>query len=524
MALRWWSASRRWSLLGLLALALSLLAGCAPPQLPGSVPAQSCVSQRSGSLGAGGGLVVALRALDPTTAYNSGALYGVRASDGAVAWSCASTTYAGWDDAQLVDGVVYALAGTEPTKDFPARTHAHGLYAIHPQDGHQLWSYSFQAGSTSTLAFAAGLAYFPATTTDGSASHSDLYAIHISNGALAWSESFGNTVGQPIVVGDRLIVPILSVNAQGAQPGQELRAVSLSDGSTLWSVTLPGGDELQSWLSLGDTFYYADGDSLAALDAATGKTRWSQPGASMMSSILFSADGAILFSSDMSVFAFDQASGAMRWSAVLDNRPQLLAVSSTLAYATTQDTDGVAKRLYALDVQTGDVRWQRDAPFAASPTTNASGATYFIVSAGPQKLANVVAVDPRGALRWTYQGQSPMRVARSSPTAMWCITSGRRARPSTPLLSACAPPMASSCGRRCSLLSIPTYCRRCWWRDGGRNLSPFPPREGNPRQGLQRGASDVTTLSSRGRKPLALWERGLGRGRNSHARPRFVLR
>lgn len=407
MALGWSCVGRRWGLLGLLALALGLLAGCQPPQLPGGVPAQSCVSQRSGSLGASGGLVVALAAFDPTSADHTSALYGVRASDGAVAWSCASSTYAGWDDAQLVNGVVYALAGTEPTKDFPARTHAHGLYAIRPHDGHQLWSYSFQAGSTSALAFDGGLAYFSATTTDGSASHSNLYAIHTSNGALAWSESFGNIAGQPIIVGHRLIVPIhASNNAQGSQPAQELRALSVSDGSTLWSVTLPGGDELQSWLSLGDTFYYTDGSSLSALDAATGKTRWTQPGVSNMSSPLFSADGAILFSASQSVFAFDQTSGAMRWSAVLNDRPQLLAASSALAYATTQDTDGVAKRLYALDISTGDVRWQQDAPFAASPTA-ASDATYFTISVGPQKLANVVAVNSHGALRWTYQGQSP---------------------------------------------------------------------------------------------------------------------
>lgn len=407
MALGWSLVGRRWSLLGLLALAtVTALAGCQPPQLP-SVAAQSCASQRSGTLGAGGGLVVALAAFDPTAADHTSALYGVRASDGAVAWSCASTTYAGWDDAQLVNGVVYALAGTAPTRDSPAPTHAHGLYAIRPHDGHQLWSYSFQAGSTSTLAFAGGLAFFTAVTADGSATHSNLYAIRTANGALAWSESFANDASRPIIVGSRLIVPILGVNTHASQPGQELRALSVSDGSTLWSVTLPGGDELQSWLSLGDTLYYTDGASLSALDAATGKTRWSQPSISNMSSPLFGANGAILFSASQSVFAFDQASGAMRWSAVLNDRPQLLAVSSTLAYATTQDSTGVANYLYALDIQTGDARWQQDAPFAASATADTSGDTYFTISTGPQKLANVVALDPHGALRWTYKGQSP---------------------------------------------------------------------------------------------------------------------
>jgi outer membrane protein assembly factor BamB len=416
MTLGWSSAGRRWGLIGLLALALGLLAGCQPTKLPGSVAAQNCISQRSGTFGASGGLVVALRANDPTSADHTSALYGVRASDGAVAWSCASSTYAGWDDAQLVNGVIYALAGTAPTKDAPAPTHAHGLYAIRPHDGQQLWSYSFQAGSTSALAFDGGLAFFTAVTADGSAIHSDLYAIHTSNGALVWSESFGHFAGQPIVVDHRLIVPILATDTQGSQPTQELRAISMLDGSTLWSITLSGGDELASWLSLGDTLYYTDGAALTALDATTGKTRWTQPGVSNMNSPLFSAAGAILFSASQSVFAFDQASGAMRWSAVLNNRPQLLTASSSLAYAATQDSIGVANRLYALDIQTGDVRWQHDAPFAASVTPDASGATYFTISTGPQKLASVVALDPRGALRWTYKGQSPYAGLALIPT------------------------------------------------------------------------------------------------------------
>jgi outer membrane protein assembly factor BamB len=404
-------------LIGLLALALGLLAGCESPELPNSFrAAQSCVSQRSGSLGTGGGLIVALRALDPTTPQHTSSLSGVRASDGSIAWVCASSTYAGWDDAQLVNGVVYALAGTAPTKDFPAVTHAHGLYAIRPQDGHQLWSYGFQAGSTSRLAFAGGLAFFSAITTDGSASHSNLYAIHTSNGALAWSESFGNTAGQPIVVGQRLIVPITSAAAQGAQPTQELRAISESDGSTLWSNTLSGGDTLESWLSMGGALYYTDGSTLTALDSATGKTRWTQPGVSDLTSQLFSAQGAILFSTTQNVFAYDQATGAMRWSAVLNNRPQLLTASSSLAYTATQDTDGAANRLYALDIYTGDVRWQQDAPFAASVTPDASGATYFTISTGPQKLANVVALDPRGALHWTFKGRSPYAGLALIPT------------------------------------------------------------------------------------------------------------
>jgi outer membrane protein assembly factor BamB len=397
-------------------LLLATLAGCALPQSFGAVPAQHCVSQQRGALGGGGGLVVALSAFDPTAPDHTSALYGVRASDGAVAWSCASSTYAGWDDARLVNGVIYALAGTEPTRDAPAPTHAHGLYAIRPQDGKQLWSYSFQAGAASPLAFDGDLLFFSAVTSDGASSHSNLYAIHTATGALAWAESFGDTIGQPIVVGRQLVVPVFIPNTPGAQSGQELRGLSEADGAALWSDTLPSGAELASWLSLDGTLYYTAGSALTALDGATGKTRWTQPGLPDLSSPLLSAQGAILFSASLSVFAFDQATGAMRWSAVLSSPPGLLGVSADMAYATTQDTDGVADRLYALDLRTGDVRWQRAAPFAASPVADASGDTYFSLSTGPRKLANVVALDSRGALRWTCKSQSPYPATALIPT------------------------------------------------------------------------------------------------------------
>src|SRR6185437_13191994 len=143
---------------------------------------------------------------DPTSANHTSALYGVRGGDGALAWSCASTTYAGWNDAQLVNGVVYAIAGTESIKEGPLKAHAHGIYAIRPRDGRQLWSYSFQAGATSRLTFDGGMLYVSAITDNGASSHSNLYAIHTSTGALAWSESFSEMLGQPIIVDHHIVV------------------------------------------------------------------------------------------------------------------------------------------------------------------------------------------------------------------------------------------------------------------------------------------------------------------------------
>jgi outer membrane protein assembly factor BamB len=121
----------------------------------------------------------------------------------------------------------------------------------------------------------------------------------------------------------------------------------------------------------------------------------------------------------------------MRWSAVLANKPTLLQVSDQFAYATTsQASDGVPDHLFALDVGSGDVRWQRDAPFAASVTPDASGNTYLTISTGAQKLADVEALDQRGALRWTYTGTSPYSGVALIPTgdAVYYIWQGLQAR------------------------------------------------------------------------------------------------
>lgn len=398
----------------LLTVLLTVLAGCSMPPLPDSVPAQNCVSQRHGTLGPGGGVIVPLSALDPTSANHTSALYGVRASDGAIAWSCASTTYAGWDDAQLNSGVLYAIAGTEPTKDTPARTHVHAIYAIRPRDGAQLWSFGFRAGSTSRLTFDKGMIFVAATSTDGASSHSNLYAVSTATGKLAWNASFGDTIGQPMIVSHRILVPATTTS------GQALLAIDESEGSTDWSVTLPEQGPPSSWQLQGNDLYLSDGGALIAIDGANGAIRWTQQAVDSVTSPLFSAQGAILFSAHMSVLSFDTRTGALRWSAILGARPQLVAVRGQVAYALTQGSDGLPNTLFALDVGTGDVLWQRGVSGAAALTPEPAGGVYLTSlngGAGTSTLANVVALDPRGRARWTYEGTSPYLEGALIPTS-----------------------------------------------------------------------------------------------------------
>ena len=391
----------RFTLLGALALALcGALAGCATPQPFDSVPAQRCVSQQQGALGARGGIIVPLSANDPTSSEHTSGLYALRARDGGLAWSCVSTTYAGWDDAHMVNGILYAMAGTAPTKDAPAPTHVHAIYAIRPQDGAQLWSFSFRAGWASPLAFDGDMLCFTTSSTDGTSAHSNLYAIHAATGALAWEASYGDTLSAPIIVDHRIVT---SVNTTS---GQELRAIDEQSGETVWSHPLTNGQPPTAWLALDGALYLSDGSSLTRLDGTTGATRWTEQASETLSSQLFSAQGAIIFSASQSVLAFDATTGAMRWSAVVGTHPQLMAVANDVAYAVTPGADGVPDHLYALDVSTGDLLWQRGAAGAGMITPQAGAGAYLTVSTGNQKLADVVALDQHGRPRWTFNGQS----------------------------------------------------------------------------------------------------------------------
>ena len=398
----------------LMSLLMTLLAGCGMPPLPDSVPAQSCAGQRQGTLGAGGGVIVPLSALDPTSSYHTSALYGVRASDGAIVWSCASTTYAGWDDAQLHNGVLYAIAGTAPTKDAPAPTHVHAIYALRPQDGSQLWSFSFRAGTTSRLTFDGGLIFFSATSTDGASSHSNLYAVSAATGALAWDASFGDTIGQPVIVSHRILTPAATTS------GQSLLAIDESGGSTDWSVALPENGPPASWQVQGSDLYVSDGSALIAVDGATGAIRWKQQAVDSVTSALFSAQGSILFSARMSVLAFDMKTGALRWSAILGARPQLMAVSGQVAYAVTRGSDGLPDALFALDVSSGDVVWQRGVSGVGAIAPEPGDGAYLTSlnnATGALKAANVVALDQRGRAHWTYKGSSPYLDGALIPTS-----------------------------------------------------------------------------------------------------------
>lgn len=333
----------------------------------------------------------------------------MRQRDGSIAWSCASTTYAGWDDVRLVGKTVYALAGNDGVRDGPPPVHVHAIYALRSQDGSQLWSYSFRTELTSGLAIDNGMMVVGDETFDSGAQrlpggHSELVALRASDGGVAWIHTFDGLIHEPLTVAHRILV------AYQTGSGQQLLALRESDGAELWSIALSVGVTQPTLGVVGHTIYgyFPDANLLMAIDGAHGVTRWTQKLTGAVSGPVDIEPNAILSVADMSVAAYDPATGAQRWSVALDDTPRGEWEIGKTVYVLTATAQNTPSHLLALNATTGSQRWQRDmsAYVSLGLQRGVGDQAYLTVPTGPHLLETVVALTASGAARWSYNGQS----------------------------------------------------------------------------------------------------------------------
>jgi outer membrane protein assembly factor BamB len=145
-----------------------------------------------------------------------------------------------------------------------------------------------------------------------------------------------------------------------------LTAVSLTDGSTLWTSPLTAGSD-RSTVEVGDGIVIgssADGSSLQGLDAATGDVQWTQPGLLLpqAQTLPFAGDGNVYTSGPDGLGAVDVATGEIRWhvdpaSLSADGVTPYGAIPGALLVVTYSSTPEVV----ALDAASGAVRWRSSA-------------------------------------------------------------------------------------------------------------------------------------------------------------------
>jgi outer membrane protein assembly factor BamB len=210
------------------------------------------------------------------------------------------------------------------------------------EDGATLWHVRRRAGASGGLALAPGTVLGVSDSPEG-----ELFCLDRADGRERWRAALGEA-WEPPAFSDTSVF--------AASVGGEVRCVSLRDGHTLWSYAAPAFVRARL-VPVGDLVLVpTQGDSLIALEAASGEVRWGlAPGGALYGRIVVAGGRAWCVSYEGSLTAFDVHSGEVRERTTCEGlfRAGLAGPDPLLALA----TDG---RLYALDPHSLEVLWQRE--------------------------------------------------------------------------------------------------------------------------------------------------------------------
>ena len=252
------------------------------------------------------------------------------------------------------------------------------LLAFDARTGKPRWSYRAARRIVTGPAVAGGLVY--ALSQDGV-----LHAVDARTGRLRWRRTVGETVADPVVSGGVVYAG-----------GDSLHALHPSTGSVRWR----GTGAVRTPAVAGGAVYVPADKRLVALDASTGRTRWTyasprgvQPAAA--------ANGLVCFADFQgeTLHAVDARTGERRWTFDIGEtataRP---LITDDAVYA--GDFGG---KLSALDPATGAMRWQSQLEGRIDAGPVLAGGTLYVPS-GAHSDGSVYAVDARdGRKVWRFQ-------------------------------------------------------------------------------------------------------------------------
>jgi outer membrane protein assembly factor BamB len=211
--------------------------------------------------------------------------------------------------------------------------------------------------------------------------------------ALRWSHLTGNYVSSPAVAGGTVYY---------GSEDSKVYALDAATGRLRWSYTTGGGVYAGPAVAGGIVYIGSDDGNLYALNAATGHLRWSYDTRYAVESTPVLAGGTVYFGSfDHKVFALSAATGRLRWS----YSAQDAVVSSPAVAGGTVYFGSFDDKVYALDAANGRLRWSytTGSPVFSSPAV--AGGTVYIGSEDHKVYALDAA---NGHLRWSYTTRSPV--------------------------------------------------------------------------------------------------------------------
>jgi eukaryotic-like serine/threonine-protein kinase len=287
---------------------------------------------------------------------SDGTVYAFKTRDGSVLWSFNALLHP--TVAAVVNGVVYVGSDDESRTNIPGHQYS---YALNASDGHLLWRFSRGEHIGPVVD---GIAY---VVSDQAAADRTLYALNVSDGSVRW-----------------------------AAHGTLLGLCTVARGVVYEITTQIVGPNMDSHVTL------------HALDASTGKERWSFPKGGAPLEACIPGNGAIYLVSNEGqggqppdvVYALNTQDGSVRWRITLSTG----AVSGVLLNNGVLYMGVTDQTMLALNADTGAPLWHVPLRVNGAPATAGEGLLALYnsrpLSANDWNIAVLNASD--GSMRWHY--------------------------------------------------------------------------------------------------------------------------
>ncbi|WP_227353214.1 outer membrane protein assembly factor BamB family protein [Haladaptatus salinisoli] len=276
------------------------------------------------------------------------------------------------------DGTVYAVSVSDSNANDPRRltVHAFGL-----ADGNEKWTVSFP--SLYNLFVEGGTVYAVATVGEGRTGRESAFvALDPKSGDERWRCPLGDhSYGVEFGGGNAYV-----------SNQSEVTAIDLNAGEKAWEESFGMERHVYRLVHVGDTVYVGSSNDIEARSAKDGRKRWGAAERGLDGVRLTLADRERAYcESEGASLALDPADGSRLWSVATDGTVPRPVLHDGTLYRW-------GKKLSAIDVTEGSVRWRYDAKMVNGYEPIVGDGAVFSATRGA-----ISAVDFDGTERWTFE-------------------------------------------------------------------------------------------------------------------------
>lgn len=217
-----------------------------------------------------------------------------------------------------------------------------GIFALDAKTGRELWRYHTNGFVKSVPAISNGVLYI-------GADDRKFYAIDAKEGTLKWmnDRSLDGFTASAAVIGNL----VYAIPKDGS-----FYAFDTNNGEIIWTTLVGKVAESSPAIGEGIITFGTDGGAIVALDASTGKLKWSyDAGVSDIKSSPVIADGTVIIgSNDGSIYALTIEKGDLKWKySTGDNVESSPSIKNGVVYVGSRDSS-----FLAIDMVSGKLKWK----------------------------------------------------------------------------------------------------------------------------------------------------------------------